>query len=47
MDGKVKKQIFTIRETGLTNMFDTRYVRYPRRTAHRLQYGLLRAGAFS
>jgi len=26
MDGKVKKQIFTIRETGLTNMFDTRAV---------------------
>lgn len=26
MDSKVKEQILTIRDTGLTNMFDTRTV---------------------
>lgn len=26
MDSKVKEQIFAIRDTGLTNMFDTRTV---------------------
>ena len=26
MDSKVKEQIFAIRDTGLTNMFDTRAV---------------------
>jgi hypothetical protein len=26
MDSKVKEQIITVRDTGLTNMFDTRTV---------------------
>ncbi len=35
MDSKVKEQIFVIRNTGLTNMFDTRAVQ---RIAHEMNF---------